>query len=498
MGFELPLPSDPLPKDVLMPTLFDPVEMGALALPNRIIMAPLTRGRADKAAVPTGLMAEYYAQRAAAGLIISEATGISREGLGWPYAPGLWSDEQVEGWKPVVAAVHAAGGRIVAQLWHMGRLVHDSVSGTAPVSASATRGPHKAHTYDGKQILPEARAATADDIARILGDYAAAARNAVAAGFDGVQIHAANGYLIDQFLRDGTNVRDDGYGGPIENRLRFVREVVEAVAAEVGIARTGIRLSPIGESQGANDRDNAALFTAAASALEALGVPYFDGFVGALRARFRTELVEAVPAEADRWLPAFLLRVWKLHGSVNWAWEGGERAEVVRLGSAVTDDQPAAIHPSDAKYDESRRVPFVVLQDRLRRALNHPETLMLVSGYSFSDAHLNEMLFDAARRRPRSEVIAFCFSSIPDQLAYRATTTPNLQAVGAKEAIIGGLRADWETPDDAPDDLWANDALALVDFANLAGFLARSSPPQGELEARLGELLAKAAANAGA
>ena len=234
------------------------------------------------------------------------------------------------------------------------------------------------------------------------------------------------------------------------------------------------------------------------SALEALGVPYFDGFVGALRARFRTELVEAVPAEADRWLPAFLLRVWKLHGSVNWAWEGGERAEVVRLGSAVTDDQPAAIHPSDAKYDESRRVPFVVLQDRLRRALNHPETLMLVSGYSFSDAHLNEMLFDAARRRPRSEVIAFCFSSIPDQLAYRATTTPNLQAVGAKEAIIGGLRADWETPDDAPDDLWANDALALVDFANLVGFLARSSPPQGELEARLGELLAKAAANAGA
>ena len=259
-----------------MPTLFEPLTLGALALPNRIIMAPLTRGRATKAAVPTAMMGEYYAQRAGAGLIISEATGISREGLGWPFAPGLWNNEQVEGWKPVVAAVHHAGGRIVAQLWHMGRLVHENVSGLAAVSASATRGPNKAHTYDGKQVLPEARAASADDISRILGDYAAAARNAVAAGFDGVQIHGANGYLIDQFLRDGTNLREDGYGGPIANRLRFMREVVEVVAAEVGIARTGIRLSPIGASQGANDSDNAALFTAAAKELEALGVPWIE------------------------------------------------------------------------------------------------------------------------------------------------------------------------------------------------------------------------------
>ena len=259
-----------------MPTLFDPVEMGALALPNRIIMAPLTRGRATRAAVPTAMMGEYYAQRAAAGLIISEATGISREGLGWPFAPGLWSAEQVEGWKPVVAAVHDAGGRIVAQLWHMGRLVHDNVSGMAAVSASATRGPNKAHTYDGKLELAEARAATADDIARIIGDYAAAARNAIAAGFDGVQIHGANGYLIDQFLRDGTNSREDGYGGVIPNRLRFMREVVGAVTFEVGVARTGIRLSPIGASQGANDSNNAALFTAAAKELEALGMPWIE------------------------------------------------------------------------------------------------------------------------------------------------------------------------------------------------------------------------------
>jgi 2,4-dienoyl-CoA reductase-like NADH-dependent reductase (Old Yellow Enzyme family) len=239
-------------------------------------MAPLTRGRADKTAVPTALMADYYRQRSGAGLIISEATGISREGLGWPFAPGLWSDAQVEGWKPVVAAVHEAGGRIVAQLWHMGRLVHDQVSGMQPVSASATRAPGKAHTYDGKKEYPEARAVTADDIERILGDYAMAARNAIAAGFDGVQVHGANGYLVDQFLRDSSNQRDDGYGGSIANRLRFMREVVTAVAGEVGIERTGIRLSPVGESQGINDRDNAALFTAAAAELEALGVPWLE------------------------------------------------------------------------------------------------------------------------------------------------------------------------------------------------------------------------------
>jgi 2,4-dienoyl-CoA reductase-like NADH-dependent reductase (Old Yellow Enzyme family) len=259
-----------------MPTLFDPVEMGALKLPNRILMAPLTRARATRAAVPTELMVEYYRQRSEAGLIISEATGISREGLGWPYAPGLWDEAQVEGWKPVTAAVHEAGGPIVAQLWHMGRLVHDNVSGMPPISASATQAPGKAHTYDGKQDYPVARAATADDIARILGDYAASARNAIAAGFDGVQIHGANGYLIDQFLRDSTNLRDDDYGGPIASRLRFMREVVEVVANEVGIARTGIRLSPVGETQGVDDSDNAALFTAAAAELDALGVPWLE------------------------------------------------------------------------------------------------------------------------------------------------------------------------------------------------------------------------------
>ena len=231
------------------------------------------------------------------------------------------------------------------------------------------------------------------------------------------------------------------------------------------------------------------------TALETLGVPYFDGFVGALRARFRTELVEATASDTDDWLPSFLVRLWKLHGSVHWSWDSDHRTEVVRLGGPVPDGQPAAIYPSDAKYDESRRVPFVVLQDRLRRALSHPETLMLISGYSFGDDHLNEMLFDAARRRPRSELIAFCYGSIPDLLAERAVVTPNLQAVSPTEAILGGVRADWDAPDDAPPDLWAGDRLALGDFCNFSSFLARSSPPGGELEARLGELLAKAAAN---
>ena len=260
-----------------MPSLFDPLTLSpALSLPNRILMAPLTRGRATREAVPTPLMADYYAQRAAAGLIVSEATGISREGLGWPYAPGLWSAAQVEGWKPVVGAVHAKGGRIVAQLWHMGRIAPTGVSGLPAIGASAIRNDALGHSYDGKEPYPEPRAATLYDIARIIADYATAARNAIAAGFDGVQIHGANGYLIDQFLRDGTNRRDDDYGGSIDNRLRFMSEVVAAVVAEVGIDRTAIRLSPVGESQGCNDSDNHALFTAAAARLEQLNVPWIE------------------------------------------------------------------------------------------------------------------------------------------------------------------------------------------------------------------------------
>jgi len=260
-----------------MPSLFDPVRLGAINAPNRILMAPLTRARATRGHVPTALMATYYAQRASAGLIISEATGISRQGLGWPYAPGLWTTEQVEHWKPVTAAVHDAGGRIFAQLWHMGRLVHpDFLGGEAPVSASATTAPRHAFTYDGKQPYAEARPLGRDEIPQVIEDYVRAARNARAAGFDGVQIHAANGYLIDQFLRDGSNLRDDDYGGSPENRIRLLSEVTAAVAGEVGADRTAVRLSPNGETQGVDDSDPAQVFVPAAAALSALGIAFLE------------------------------------------------------------------------------------------------------------------------------------------------------------------------------------------------------------------------------
>lgn len=259
-----------------MPSLFDAVDLGAIHAPNRILMAPLTRGRADRDAVPTALMVEYYAQRASAGLIISEATGISREGLGWPFAPGLWTDAQVAAWRPVTDAVHAAGGRIVAQLWHMGRQVHSSVTGEQPVSSSATATPGQAHTYEGKQDFETARALEIDEIPRLLDDYELATRNALAAGFDGVQIHAANGYLIDEFLRDGANHRTDGYGGSPENRIRLLREVAERVISVAGAGRTSVRLSPNGESQGVDDRDPAAVFVPAAKALSDLGIAFLE------------------------------------------------------------------------------------------------------------------------------------------------------------------------------------------------------------------------------
>jgi N-ethylmaleimide reductase len=260
-----------------MPSLFDPVDLGAIRASNRILMAPLTRARATRDHVPTPIMAEYYRQRATAGLIISEATGISREGLGWPNAPGLWTAEQVEAWRPVTAAVHEAGGRIVAQLWHMGRLVHPSfLDGAAPVSSSATTAPDLAHTNSGKQPYGQARALDVAEIPRLLDDYAKAAANAIRAGFDGIQIHAANGYLIDQFLRDNSNLRDDDYGGPVENRIRLLGEVTRAVADAIGNDRTAVRLSPSGEFQGVNDSDPFSLFPAAARLLSDIGIAFLE------------------------------------------------------------------------------------------------------------------------------------------------------------------------------------------------------------------------------
>lgn len=257
--------------------LFQPISLGAIEAPNRILMAPLTRGRADPGSVPNAMMAEYYRQRASAGLLIAEATGINREGLGWPAAPGAYSAAQTEGWKPVTEAVHKAGGRIVLQLWHMGRIVHsDFLDGAPPLSASATTAPDHAHTPTGRKPHVQARAATLEDIARTLDDYAQAAANAKAAGFDGVQLHSANGYLVDQFLRSSTNLRDDDYGGTPENRTRFMREILERLIAVWGKDRVSIRLSPNGETQGCDDPDPAAIFGAAARVLEELGVGFVE------------------------------------------------------------------------------------------------------------------------------------------------------------------------------------------------------------------------------
>ncbi|QGP79488.1 alkene reductase [Sphingobium sp. CAP-1] len=259
-----------------MTSLFDPVQLGAVRAPNRVLMAPLTRGRATRDHVPTPIMADYYRQRASAGLIISEATGISRQGLGWPYAPGIWSDEQVAAWQPVTQAVHDAGGRIIVQLWHMGRQVHSSVTGEQPVSSSATATAGHAHSYDGKQPFEVARPLAIEEIPGLIATYVRAAHNAIAAGFDGVQIHAANGYLIDQFLRDNSNFRTDSYGGSVENRVRLLREVTQAVVDAIGADRVSVRLSPNGDSQGVNDSDPATLFAAAADALDAIGIAFLE------------------------------------------------------------------------------------------------------------------------------------------------------------------------------------------------------------------------------
>jgi len=211
------------------------------------------------------------------------------------------------------------------------------------------------------------------------------------------------------------------------------------------------------------------------TAFEEFQVPYFDGFIGTLRSRFRTDLVEPLPGSDC--MPSFFTRLWKLHGSLNWEWDDGHK--IFRRGGAVKES--AAIYPSDTKYDESRRMPFVVLQDRFRRALHHPETLVLVAGYAFGDDHLNEIIFDAATRRERSEIIVFCFDSIPTALSDRAAVTPNIQVASATEAIIGGIRAPWTVGEETPENIWAGDRFLLGDFKHLAAYLAKRAMKDDEL-----------------
>ncbi|WP_417667207.1 alkene reductase [Roseibium sp.] len=257
--------------------LFTPLKVGAIEVKNRAVMAPLTRNRAraeDDA--PTQLQADYYAQRASAGLLITEASQISPQGKGYAWTPGIYSDAQIEGWQKVTDAVHAKGGKIVIQLWHVGRISHPVLQpgGADPVAPSAIAA--KSKTFDGTAFVdtPTPRALDAAEIPGIVEDYRKAAANAIKAGFDGVEVHAANGYLIDQFLRDGSNKRDDAYGGSIENRTRFLKEVLDTVTSEIGADRVGIRLSPFSNANDISDSDPVALFSHVVDVINGYGLAY--------------------------------------------------------------------------------------------------------------------------------------------------------------------------------------------------------------------------------
>ncbi|WP_309684233.1 alkene reductase [Polaromonas sp.] len=269
------------------PSLFDPVQAGELALANRVVLAPLTRNRAPDA-IPTALMAEYYAQRASAGLLITEATAISQQGQGYADVPGLYGTEQLDGWKKVTQAVHGAGGKIVVQLWHVGRVSHTDLQpdGGPPVAPSAlTANTKTVLIKDGVPLfVPTSapRALHADELPGIVHSYQTAARNAVGtAGFDGVEIHGANGYLLDQFLKSGSNQRGDDYGGSIENRARLLLEVTRAITGAVGGGRTGIRLSPVTPANDAFDADPQPLFDYVVRQLATLNLAYLHIIEGA-------------------------------------------------------------------------------------------------------------------------------------------------------------------------------------------------------------------------
>jgi N-ethylmaleimide reductase len=284
-------------------TLFQPYTLGALQLSNRIVMAPLTRNRAGAGLVPSVHAATYYSQRASAGLVITEATQISADAQGYQDTPGLYTPAQIDGWRKVTDAVHAKGGKIFVQLWHVGRISHVDLrpGGTAPVAPSAIRAATKTFVNNGFHDVSEPRALRLDEIPGIVEDFRQAAANAMAAGFDGVEIHGANGYLLEQFIKDGANTRTDAYGGSIENRARLLLEVTAAVAKEIGADRTGVRLSPVSSAGAISCSDPQPQYDHIAERLNALGIVYLhvvEGATGgprdaapfnfaALRARFK-------------------------------------------------------------------------------------------------------------------------------------------------------------------------------------------------------------------
>ena len=277
-------------------TLFTPIAIGPYTLRNRIVMAPLTRSRAGDGNVPYAINALYYAQRASAGLIIAEATQVVPEGQGYVSTPGIHSDAQVAGWRQVTNAVHAAGGRIFLQLWHVGRISHVEFQPGhgAPVAPSAIRAKGQAYTSKGFEDLSEPRALRIDELPGVVAGFRTGARNAMSAGFDGVEVHGANGYLLEQFLKDKANQRDDAYGGPIENRMRLLLEVMDAVTDEVGADQVGLRISPENTANDSADSDPFTLYMAVAKALSGKGLAYLHVIEGDMLAK-----KDAAPAGFD-------------------------------------------------------------------------------------------------------------------------------------------------------------------------------------------------------
>jgi N-ethylmaleimide reductase len=352
-------------------SLFDPVQVGSLHLPNRIVMAPLTRNRAP-GAIPTPLMAEYYAQRASAGLIISEATAISHQGQGYADVPGLYGTAQLDGWKKVTAAVHARGGRIFCQLWHVGRVSHVELQpgGQPPVAPSALTAKTKTYLIeDGKgSFVPTSapRALALEELPGIVRDFARAARNAIGAGFDGVEVHGANGYLLDQFLKTGANQRRDDYGGTIGNRSRLLLEVMREVCGEVGAQRVGLRLSPVTPANDIVDADPQPLFDYVVRHLAPLGLAYLhliEGATGGPRE------VEGRPFDF-----AAMRQAWRAAGARGaWMVNNGYDRALAEQALAAGADLVAFGRPYIANPD---------LVERLRRnaPLNVPERATLYGG----------------------------------------------------------------------------------------------------------------------
>ena len=264
-------------------TLFSSYQLGNIELNNRIVMAPLTRNRAGKGLVPSEFAADYYAQRASAGLIITEATQVSPQAQGYQDTPGLYTTEQIDAWRKVTNAVHAKGGKIFVQLWHVGRISHVDLqpNGASPVAPSAIRAATKTFVNNTFTEVSEPRALELYEIPAIISDFRQAAANAITAGFDGVEIHAANGYLLEQFIKDGANQRTDIYGGSIENRARLLLEVVEAIVSEIGANRTGVRISPVSPANGISCNEPQPQYNYITEQLNRLGIVYLHVVEGA-------------------------------------------------------------------------------------------------------------------------------------------------------------------------------------------------------------------------